>query len=229
MLHFGAKDPHIGPAEIEKIRTAHPDLPLFLYDAGHGFNCDQRARTRNKLASGLNNLDEGYRRLNTEITNRLTVKKTFITEYPDLVRDENGACCDKQPNSDRFLKQLDEKEAEWASTSVIAGLNQKVKQAAQDNKWVYVSGIANQFRDHGYCSNTPWVRTFGEAKRVQGLDGKCELLSIFKSLGTVRDCLISSGAVHPNRAGHTAYKTSLLEALKSEGVITATDLPVAKG
>jgi len=42
MLHFGAKDPHIGPAEIEKIRTAHPDLPLFLYDAGHGFNCDQR-------------------------------------------------------------------------------------------------------------------------------------------------------------------------------------------
>ena len=42
MMHFGAKDPHNGPAEIEKIRTAHPDLPLFLYDAGHGFNCDQR-------------------------------------------------------------------------------------------------------------------------------------------------------------------------------------------
>lgn len=42
MMHFGAKDPHIGPAEIETIRSAHPDLPLFLYDAGHGFNCDQR-------------------------------------------------------------------------------------------------------------------------------------------------------------------------------------------
>ena len=42
MMHFGAKDPHIGPAEIEKIKAAHPDLPLFLYDAGHGFNCDQR-------------------------------------------------------------------------------------------------------------------------------------------------------------------------------------------
>ena len=42
MLHFGAKDSHIGPEEIEKIRTAHPDLPLFIYDAGHGFNCDQR-------------------------------------------------------------------------------------------------------------------------------------------------------------------------------------------
>jgi len=42
MMHFGAKDAHIGPAEIEKIRAAHPGLPLFLYDAGHGFNCDQR-------------------------------------------------------------------------------------------------------------------------------------------------------------------------------------------
>ena len=42
MMHFGAKDPHIGPAEIEKIKAAHPDLPVFVYDAGHGFNCDQR-------------------------------------------------------------------------------------------------------------------------------------------------------------------------------------------
>jgi carboxymethylenebutenolidase len=42
MMHFGAKDLHIGPEEIAKIRAAHPDLPLFLYDAGHGFNCDQR-------------------------------------------------------------------------------------------------------------------------------------------------------------------------------------------
>jgi carboxymethylenebutenolidase len=42
MMHFGAKDTHIGPAEIEKIKAAHPELPLFIYDAGHGFNCDQR-------------------------------------------------------------------------------------------------------------------------------------------------------------------------------------------
>jgi len=42
MLHFGAKDLHIGPDEIKTIRGHQPDLPLFLYDAGHGFNCDQR-------------------------------------------------------------------------------------------------------------------------------------------------------------------------------------------
>ena len=42
MLHFGSKDPHVPLSEIEKIQRAHPELPVFLYDAGHGFNCDQR-------------------------------------------------------------------------------------------------------------------------------------------------------------------------------------------
>lgn len=42
MLHFGAKDQHIPPSEIDKIRRAHPDVPIFVYDAGHGFNCEQR-------------------------------------------------------------------------------------------------------------------------------------------------------------------------------------------
>jgi carboxymethylenebutenolidase len=42
LLHFGKKDQHIGPEEIATIKQAHPNLPIFLYDAGHGFNCDQR-------------------------------------------------------------------------------------------------------------------------------------------------------------------------------------------
>jgi carboxymethylenebutenolidase len=42
MLHFGAKDAHIGSAERETVTRLHPDIPLFVYDAGHGFNCNQR-------------------------------------------------------------------------------------------------------------------------------------------------------------------------------------------
>lgn len=42
MLHFGEKDPHIPPSEIETIRRHHPSLPVYVYPAGHGFNCDQR-------------------------------------------------------------------------------------------------------------------------------------------------------------------------------------------
>lgn len=43
MLHFGEKDPHITQDAVEKIRQAHPEIPIFLYEAGHGFNCDARA------------------------------------------------------------------------------------------------------------------------------------------------------------------------------------------
>lgn len=42
MLHFGARDQHIPASEIDKIRAAHPDVPIYMYDAGHGFNCEER-------------------------------------------------------------------------------------------------------------------------------------------------------------------------------------------
>ncbi len=41
MLHFGAKDEHIPHEVVEKIRSAHPDVPVYVYeDAGHAFNRD---------------------------------------------------------------------------------------------------------------------------------------------------------------------------------------------
>ncbi len=42
MLHFGKKDDHIPMADIEKIEAAYPQIPVYLYDAGHGFNCNVR-------------------------------------------------------------------------------------------------------------------------------------------------------------------------------------------
>jgi len=43
MLHFGGKDAHISQAAVAKIKAAHPEVPVYVYDAGHGFNCDARA------------------------------------------------------------------------------------------------------------------------------------------------------------------------------------------
>lgn len=43
MLHFGRKDQHIPAEAVAKIEAAHPEVPVYLYDAGHGFNCDARA------------------------------------------------------------------------------------------------------------------------------------------------------------------------------------------
>jgi carboxymethylenebutenolidase len=42
ILHFGEKDHSIPMSGVEKVRAAHPDMSIFTYKAGHGFNCDQR-------------------------------------------------------------------------------------------------------------------------------------------------------------------------------------------
>lgn len=53
MLHFGLQDQHIPKAEIdEKVGRAHPEIPIYWYDAGHGFNCDDRA-SYNAAAANL--------------------------------------------------------------------------------------------------------------------------------------------------------------------------------
>jgi carboxymethylenebutenolidase len=43
MMHFGAKDAHIPLSDVEKVKKAHPEVTVHVYDADHGFNCDHRA------------------------------------------------------------------------------------------------------------------------------------------------------------------------------------------
>lgn len=42
ILHFGRHDASIPLEGVEKVRAAHPDVAVHLYDAGHGFNSDRR-------------------------------------------------------------------------------------------------------------------------------------------------------------------------------------------
>ena len=43
MIHIGADDSHIDEKQIDAVKTAHPEIPLYLYaEAEHGFNCDAR-------------------------------------------------------------------------------------------------------------------------------------------------------------------------------------------
>ena len=50
MLHFGKQDAHIPPEEVEKVHAAHPEVEIYWYNAGHGFNCDARASFDPKAA-----------------------------------------------------------------------------------------------------------------------------------------------------------------------------------
>ena len=43
ILHFGKTDASIPMERIDEIAARHPDIPIHLYDAGHGFVSDRRA------------------------------------------------------------------------------------------------------------------------------------------------------------------------------------------
>jgi carboxymethylenebutenolidase len=43
ILHFGRRDASIPPATVEAIAATHPEIPIYQYDAGHGFVSDRRA------------------------------------------------------------------------------------------------------------------------------------------------------------------------------------------
>ena len=43
ILHFGKTDASIPMDVVDQIGEAHPDIPIYLYDAGHGFFSDRRA------------------------------------------------------------------------------------------------------------------------------------------------------------------------------------------
>ena len=43
ILHFGRHDHSIPMDVVEKVKRLHPDVAVYVYDAGHGFNSDRRA------------------------------------------------------------------------------------------------------------------------------------------------------------------------------------------
>lgn len=51
LLHFGETDASIPKEHWDKIKAAQPKVPMHLYPAGHGFNCEQRASYHEPSAS----------------------------------------------------------------------------------------------------------------------------------------------------------------------------------
>ncbi len=43
ILHYGETDQSIPMKNVNQVREKQPDLPIHIYPAGHGFNCDARS------------------------------------------------------------------------------------------------------------------------------------------------------------------------------------------
>jgi lysophospholipase L1-like esterase len=126
-----------------------------------------------------------FKKLADEITKRLNVRHVYLCEYPSGLFDDQFAT--PKAGCGLFSSDFD-MDISCADARTIQAINNELNnglsQAAKDNKWFYVTNIANRFRGRGYCTDV-WVeRAFNQAEESLGFQGD--------TLGTV----------HPNGRGH---------------------------
>jgi lysophospholipase L1-like esterase len=161
------------------------------------------AQTAGILNKGLQNLpgDLGLVAERLRAPNQAAISAVFISEYPDIVRDETRDLCDHSVKLLDPLRQISEAESRWALNDVIIPLNGVIRERATNFGWNYVGRIMTEFGGdsesgiaHGFCADDKrWVNTFGDSRRFQG---------------------DTRGTVHPNREGHLWYARRLVEELK---------------
>lgn len=120
-------------------------------------------------------------------------ERLYISEYPDLTRDQAGDYCDsEQKHGLDAIPGWSVAETAWADTFLTPALNGAIRAAAQTHGWTFVTGVAAGYRDKGYCSTDRFIVRLQESLVNQA---------------------VIDGAVHPNAAGFSVYGARILEAL----------------
>jgi hypothetical protein len=172
------------------------------------------------MADRIASLPTLYNRLSRSLKRLgIPAPRVYVSEYFDSTRDQNGNICDPliRIENDRlgpytllipnpFLRVLakaaasvplefDRSEAAWANAEVLAKLNQQVRAAATKHGWGLITGVAERFRTHGYCSNDSWI------------------IGLFESLERQHD---HNGTLHANPYGNSQTAKLAIKALRED-------------
>lgn len=119
--------------------------------------------------------------------------RVYISEYPDLTRDDTGNYCRANPLS--VLPGWSDSEIVWADTVVATQLNDAVAKASDEAGWNLIGDIYSGFRSHGICAEDHWIVRLYEAFIVEGHP---------------------NGTLHPNQLGHAFYAQRVFEELMAD-------------
>jgi len=152
---------------------------------------------------GLDDLPSNYDALALAIVGSLGMDPTrvYLTEIPDVTRDEFGDLCAWPTKLPGYMESLriaaqqvpgvTEPEMEWASTFVLTELRAAMRASANKHGWQFVDSVDARFAGHGYCSDVTWLTRLQNTFQFQGDE---------------------NGALHPNPEGYGAYAEAIVEA-----------------
>jgi len=128
---------------------------------------------------------------------RVRSRRVYITEYPDLTKDDSRAYCAFDPTSNplAMMPVITQAEWRWMDQVAASALNGAVANAAGTHDWNLVGGIYSAWAPHGYCADRRWV------------------IRLYETFLMQRD---EKGVMHPNRPGHNNNGGAILSALMGE-------------
>jgi hypothetical protein len=165
-------------------------------------DCSTDPTLRADMNQSFAELPGRYAALASEIASpgagtRGTVSDTYITEYFDPTRDENGDFPGEARSAACVAGLISPPEWEFLYNEMVVPLNDAVSAAAITHGWHLVSGIANDFRTHGYCAQPGPFALFGDSWVVKAPE----------SLNQQGD---QNGTAHPNLLGHADYRDHIV-------------------
>ncbi|MGH2950996.1 MAG: GDSL-type esterase/lipase family protein, partial [Solirubrobacterales bacterium] len=199
LLSVGAND--LGFSKIVRFCIKLPDCSERRFDPDDPTReaDDPTAPSLETWVEGaLADLADGYDELDESLGERLPRKRVVAVEYFDSTRGPDGFC-------PMFANSVTREESEWAHRNVLLPLNEAFAAAALRHGWTFVSGVAEEFAEHGLCARGDrWVVTpVGSLSRHDELTGAR-----------------LAGTLHPNEAGHLATARLIRPALA--GVLGAS-------
>jgi lysophospholipase L1-like esterase len=117
----------------------------------------------------LDGLPEQYDGLAKAIKNELNPTTVVVPEYPAPIFDGSNGKSAKGCG----LFEADGPMGIGVKEAMLIealgnGLNDEVKDAAAEHNWFFVSGISDQFKGHGYCTDDHWYVQAEESCLTQG-------------------------------------------------------------
>lgn len=182
-LSVGANDVHFSTI-VQKCLLMHDCNHLYPGSAAQDFARDSAKLPGyyDQLASALDSLG-------------IPAGRVYLSEYFDPTHDAAAAICNNTILADSPVQHVPGQflsvtgtEAQWASATLVGGINQLGAAAAAQFGWNRVGGITSQFLTHGYCAADHWVDTYTESLALQG---------------------DTNGTIHPNHSGQAVYRDRL--------------------